>query len=329
MPRPPRVHRQTPGPTPLIHLAAIAVPFSAPEDVILRTNAALALNVGARRAVAAASRRSSPASSPTVLGYGAPAGWLPERLPLDEEAPALPWNAYALSKLLVEQVIAMLARQTGDRLRFAAFRPCYVIAPEEWQGAPTQQGHTVRERLDDPALSAPALFNYVDARDVATFRRPSWRSSATSPTARCSSSAPTTPWPASRSRACCPRFLPGSRGLAAGLTGTSPAFSIAKAQAMLGWRPRRSPGGPSSPGARKRCPRHRSSARAWRRADGAENHRADHPAADRAAAAQLGSGCAGEPRDRHPRHTDDGETGTGFSWTPHDRTAGRQGPARP
>ena len=25
------------------------------------------------------------------------------------------------------------------------------------------------ERLDDPALSAPALFNYVDARDVATF----------------------------------------------------------------------------------------------------------------------------------------------------------------
>ena len=29
----------------LIHLAAIAVPFSAPEDVILRTNATMALNV--------------------------------------------------------------------------------------------------------------------------------------------------------------------------------------------------------------------------------------------------------------------------------------------
>src|SRR3546814_18118427 len=63
----------------------------------------------------------------------------------------------------------MLHRQTGDATRYAAFRPCYVIAPEEWAGAPTQQGHTVRERLDDPALSAPAIFNYVDARDVAGF----------------------------------------------------------------------------------------------------------------------------------------------------------------
>ena len=37
-----------------------------------------------------------------------------------------------------------------------------------------------------------------------------------------------------------PRFLPGSEALSAGLTGTSPAFSIAKAQELLGWRPKRS-----------------------------------------------------------------------------------------
>ncbi|MGK3958898.1 NAD(P)-dependent oxidoreductase, partial [Arthrobacter sp. R4] len=37
-----------------------------------------------------------------------------------------------------------------------------------------------------------------------------------------------------------PRFLPGSEALAAGLTGTSPAFSIAKARDLLGWEPQRS-----------------------------------------------------------------------------------------
>ena len=63
----------------------------------------------------------------------------------------------------------MFAAAQGENIRYAAFRPCYVISPEEWEGAPTQQGHTVPERLADPALSAPALFNYVDARDVADF----------------------------------------------------------------------------------------------------------------------------------------------------------------
>jgi nucleoside-diphosphate-sugar epimerase len=152
----------------LIHLAAIAVPFSAPEDVIMRTNAGLAISV-LGGAVAAGIPKVVAASSPTVLGYGAPTGWVPDRFPLDEDTPPRPWNAYGLSKLVIEQSIAMFARQTGDAVRFATFRPCYVIAPEEWAGAVTQQGHTVRERLDDPALSAPAVFNYVDARDVASF----------------------------------------------------------------------------------------------------------------------------------------------------------------
>jgi hypothetical protein len=36
-----------------------------------------------------------------------------------------------------------------------------------------------------------------------------------------------------------PRFLPGSGALAAGLTGTSPAFAITKARDLLGWEPTR------------------------------------------------------------------------------------------
>lgn len=220
----------------VIHLAAIAVPFSAPEDVILRTNAALAMSV-LGGAVSAGIPKIVAASSPTVLGYGAPAGWMPDRLPLNEESPTRPWNAYALSKLLVEQSLHMLRRQTGDDVRFAAFRPCYVIAPDEWAGAPTQQGHTVRERLDDPALSAPALFNYVDARDVATFADTLLQALPDLPNGEVFFVGADDALAREPLADLLPRFHPGTEAAAAVLTGTAPAFSNAKARTMLGWTP--------------------------------------------------------------------------------------------
>ena len=221
----------------VIHLAAIAVPFSAPEDVILRTNAALAMSV-LGGAVQAGIGRVVAASSPTVLGYGAP-GWLPDRFPLDERTAPAPSNAYALSKHLVEQTLAMLRRQRDD-IRFAAFRPCYVIAPEEWDGAPTQQGHTVRERLDDPALSAPALFNYVDARDVAAFADALLQAMPGIPNGETFFVGADDALAREPLAELLPRFVQGSGQLAAVLTGTAPAFSNAKARRLLGWRPERS-----------------------------------------------------------------------------------------
>jgi nucleoside-diphosphate-sugar epimerase len=220
----------------LVHLAAIAVPFSAPEDVILRTNATLALNV-LSAGVAAGVGKIVTASSPTVLGYHAPTGWLPERFPLDETTPPKPWNAYALSKLLAEQTIEMLARQTGDSTRFAAFRPCFVIAPEEWRSAPTQQGHTVAERIADPALSAPALFNYVDARDVATFVDVLLNALPEIPNAEVFFVGADDALARRPLSELLPQFVPGSEHLASGLTGTAPAFSNAKARRVLGWQP--------------------------------------------------------------------------------------------
>ncbi|MFK4762567.1 NAD-dependent epimerase/dehydratase family protein [Microbacterium sp. ZW T5_45] len=222
----------------LIHLAAIAVPFSAPEDVIIRTNAGLAQSV-LGGAVRARIRRVVAASSPTVMGYGAPRGWVPERLPLDEDSPVLPWNAYALSKLLIEQTLGMLQRQTGDDVRFAAFRPCYVIAPEEWAGALTQQGHTVQARLDDPALSAPALFNYVDARDVASFADTLLDALPDVPNGETFFVGADDALAREPLSELLPRFHPGTAAAAAELTGSTPAFSSAKAERLLGWRPTR------------------------------------------------------------------------------------------
>ncbi|WP_425862879.1 NAD-dependent epimerase/dehydratase family protein [Arthrobacter sp. TWP1-1] len=227
------------SPDAVIHLAAIAVPFSAPEEVILKTNTMLAYNVF-NAATSNGVGKIVTASSPTVLGYGNPTGWLPESFPLDEKTTPKPWNAYALSKLVAEQVMRMFATAHGDTTRYAAFRPCYVISPEEWEGAPTQQGHTLAERLADPALSAPALFNYVDARDVADFlavlldKMPEIENAQTFFVGAADALA------VESLDKLMPMFLPGSEALAAGLTGTSPAFSIAKAHEILGWTPQRS-----------------------------------------------------------------------------------------
>lgn len=226
-------------PDAVIHLAAIAVPFSAPEDVIFATNTRLAFAV-----ISAATELEVPkivtASSPTVLGYGSPAGWLPPSFPLNELTPPRPWNAYALSKLIAEQTVQMFAAAQGEKLRYAAFRPCFVISPEEWEGAPTQQGHTLAERLADPALSAPALFNYVDARDVAEFLDLLLDKMDSIPNGETFFVGAADALATEPLSELMPRFLAGSDAISAGLTGTSPAFSIHKAQELLGWQPRRS-----------------------------------------------------------------------------------------
>ena len=220
----------------VVHLAAIAVPFSAPEQHILRTNASLAINV-MQAAVDAGVRKIVTASSPTVYGYGSPAGWAPDRLPLDEDVEPRPWNAYALSKLVAERTMQMFAAQRGDEVRLAAFRPCYVIAPEEWRGAPTQQGHTVLQRLDDPALSAPALFNYVDARDVGAFLHTLVDALGDIPNAQTFIVGAADALARRPLAELMPQYWPQTAAVAHELTGTTPAFSIAKARHMLGWEP--------------------------------------------------------------------------------------------
>ncbi|GAA4682382.1 NAD-dependent epimerase/dehydratase family protein [Frondihabitans cladoniiphilus] len=226
-------------PEAVIHLAAIAVPFSAPEDVIFRTNTTIAWNVVEAAGVGGATKVLA-ASSPTVIGYGAPHGWTPERLPLDETTPLAPWNAYSLSKRVIEEIVAMAATRDGDAVRYGIFRPCFVISPEEWDGAPTQQGHTLLERLDNPDHAAVSLFNYVDARDAGDFVL-AWLARADEvPNGSVFFVGAADALARESLDELVPRYLPAAERQAGVLRDGAPAFSVAKAARLLQWAPTRS-----------------------------------------------------------------------------------------
>lgn len=222
----------------IVHLAGIAVPFSAPDDVLFQTNTSLAFTV-LEAAAEAGVGTVLLCSSPTVIGYNAPSGWAPTDLPITEEHPVAPWNAYALAKVAIEDLVAAQVR-AGTPLRLGVFRPCFVIAPEEWDGAPTQQGHTIRERLDDPSLAAVSLFNYVDARDAGDFvlawlTQPDAAPNGTVFFVGAEDSLVVEPVAQALAR-----LVPQTAELAGELAPTDPVFTSARAQRLLGWRARRS-----------------------------------------------------------------------------------------
>ncbi|MFO7251098.1 MAG: NAD(P)-dependent oxidoreductase [Actinomycetes bacterium] len=225
-------------PDSLVHLAAIAAPFARTDAVTFRTNTQLAFNA-CQAASALGVPRVVIASSPTVIGYGAPTGWTPRRLPIDEEHPAEPWHAYGLSKLVAEQTMAAFAR-AHPGTRFAAVRPCFVVAPEEWHGAPTQSGHTIAERLDRPEIAGVSLFNYIDARDCAEMIAALLDRLPGLPSGEVFFAGAADALAREPLADLLPRVVPATAGHAAVLTGTRPAFSSAKAERLLGWTAKRS-----------------------------------------------------------------------------------------
>ncbi|HLU70629.1 MAG TPA: NAD(P)-dependent oxidoreductase [Nonomuraea sp.] len=224
-------------PDVVVHLAAIATPFSRTEGVIFRTNTQLAFNVCEAASNSGVSRVVV-ASSPTVIGYGSPSGWSPSYLPIDEEHPTAPWNAYSLSKVVAEQTMASFAR--SSETRFAAVRPCFVVAPEEWAGAPTQSGHTILERLDHPEIAGVSLFNYIDARDASDMIATLIERLPGLPNGEVFFAGAADALARRPLAELLPAVMPGTSEQATALTDTLPAFTSAKAERMLGWTAKRS-----------------------------------------------------------------------------------------
>ncbi|WP_150240023.1 NAD-dependent epimerase/dehydratase family protein [Nocardiopsis quinghaiensis] len=223
-------------PEAVVHLAGIAVPFARPDVETLQVNTGLAWAV-LSAAVAHGAHSAVAASSPTVYGYNTPS-WTPRYLPLDEEHPVAPWHAYGLSKTIIEDTVRALAR-TARTCVLSGVRPGYVVAPEEWEGAPTQLGHTMAERLADPALAATSLFNYVDARDAAELFALVVENPGKIRGGQVFNAMAPDPLATGPVDALLPQHHPATAAAAAALADGRAVFSSEAARTALGWTPTR------------------------------------------------------------------------------------------
>ncbi len=140
----------------VVHLAAIPWLIESADKImevnVLGTHRVLdaAANAGVKRFVFA--------SSDSVYGFlqSPRTNPQPQYIPVDEEHPVQPENAYGVSKLLGEQLCLMYERGFG--LETVRLRYCWVWFPETYQEQPAI--------ASDVGGRAGTLWGYVDARDV-------------------------------------------------------------------------------------------------------------------------------------------------------------------
>jgi nucleoside-diphosphate-sugar epimerase len=215
----------------VIHLAAIPSNQVHPYPTVFRTNVLSTYHVG-EAAGRLGLRTMVAASSINALGITmAECPFNPAYLPIDEEHPRLPQDAYSLTKLLDEEILAALHRRTG--MRTIAIRPPLML-----YGDPPNESATVRDRLDRPELSARVMWVYCDVRDLAQgFRLAVENEALTNETFFVTADEALAHEPLAE---LLPRYFPGTEEMARGLTGTSPAVVSTKAKRLLGYQPRHS-----------------------------------------------------------------------------------------
>jgi UDP-glucose 4-epimerase len=224
-------------PDAVVHLAGLPTPFGRPEPVLFAVNTQSTFHV-CQAAAELSVKTVLCASSPTVIGYGNPKGWSPSYLPLDEAHPTQPWHGYGMSKVAIESIVRGFAVQQADATRYFSFRPCYVVAPEEWEpNAATQLGHTIAERLRDPSLAAVSLFNYIDARDAASLVAAICERAESLQSGECFFASADDALATRPLAELLPRYVPTTAPFVANISGTRGAFSNAKAARLLDWKP--------------------------------------------------------------------------------------------
>jgi nucleoside-diphosphate-sugar epimerase len=98
------------------------------------------------------------ASSDSTLGFVFGEGQIvPEYLPIDEQHPLRPRDAYGLSKLIDEEICRRYTRTTG--IETVCLRYCWVWSEREYAAIESLQAQ--------PQTFVGQLWGYVDVRDVA------------------------------------------------------------------------------------------------------------------------------------------------------------------
>jgi nucleoside-diphosphate-sugar epimerase len=142
----------------VIHLGAYQAPGIASDTETFGNNVTATYNVlkasadlGVKKVVIA--------SSTAAFGFiYALKPFLPLYLPLDENHPCKPQDAYGLSKLVGEQIAASIAALRAD-MTICSLRFPGVVFDFTYQA--------VRERWKDPGARARTSWAYIDARDAA------------------------------------------------------------------------------------------------------------------------------------------------------------------
>lgn len=146
------------GADAVVHLAAIPRPTVDVPEVVFRTNVMGTFNV-LEAASALGVRRVVYASSVSVIGFPFhERPFAPSYVPIDEAHPLLPQDAYALSKLIGEELAAGFARR--GRISIVSLRFAWIHTSQTFASQ-------LRPLWDDPASGAANLWSYVDARDAA------------------------------------------------------------------------------------------------------------------------------------------------------------------
>ena len=213
----------------VIHLAAIPSNRVHPYPTVFRTNVLSTYHVG-EAAGRLGLRKLVAASSINALGLTmAERPFNPAYLPIDEEHPRLPQDAYSLTKLIDEEILGALHRRTG--LQTVAIRPPLML-----YGDPAAERATVQHRLDRPELSARVMWVYCDVRDLAQgFRLAVEDETLGNETFFITADDALAREPLAT---LLPRHFPGLEAMAQGLTGTSPAVVSTRAKRLLGYQPR-------------------------------------------------------------------------------------------
>lgn len=145
------------GADAVIHLAAIPVAYSHPNEVTFQNNVMSTYNIleaaaglGIKKAVIASSESS----------YGivfSKQNLEPQYVPIDEEHPQLPEDSYGLSKIVAENTAQMINRRCG--MQIVSFRIGNVITKEKYKNFPGF--------IHEPKNRRSILWSYIDARDIA------------------------------------------------------------------------------------------------------------------------------------------------------------------
>jgi len=215
------------GSDAVIHLAGVPRHGIVPNEVTVRTNVMAAFNVH-EAAWRLCIPRVVTMSSEAVMGW-APGAWLrevpPDYLPLDEDHPLRPQDSYGVSK----QAVEVIARSYSEKAEMTTviLRPPRVVTPEELRSLRESKG-IIPGRF--------ALFNYIDARDLAE----ACRLAVERPLSGCNVLFAGSGDSLVREPLCSlyPKLMPRIGKKAEALTEGRSSVSLEKIKEVLGWAPR-------------------------------------------------------------------------------------------